>query len=289
MLDASCRDSHQSQPLGEPIGQVSSTSEKVQLVLLGGCLGMGLLASVTVSLPVPLLVWLFAGIAVAFALQAVAAKAPRFCSTLTVFEHGVQIAKPAAPVKTFSYQNVTQYQMTVTEHHSKVATRDVYVGSRADFRIYLADSFTPVLFNLEFDRRKESGNLIDQVSLKLCDAIELNLMRQLDEAGELPLNENVVMTLDELQITDPRFGTKRTIALDAIGEFRSSFESTLMLTKRGDGLPLIELKTDYPNFYPTLSLLCRLHKTYTDQQDDAIDANEEGDASAISQEVAVSF
>ena len=223
----------------------------------------------------PLIAWLFAGVIAAFALQAVAAKIPRLRSSLTVSEYGVRIAKPATSVKSFSFEDVSQYQLVVTEHQSKVATKNVYVGSRADIHVTVAKHFSPIHFNLEFDRRKESGNLIKYLSKQMCDAIEMNLMRQLDETGELPLNENVTLTLDELQIVDPRFGTKRSIAIEEIGSFGTEFDSKLTLTKHGDGLPLIELHTNYPNFYPTLSLLCRLQKAYSDRQSNSLDFSEE--------------
>ena len=231
--------------LGQFLADTNCIPESLQIALAGGAI-VSFLALWLLDVA-PLVVLLPGTFALVTAIYFVCHRIPALRTSLRVYEHGLE-SIVRGDHASFAYDELSGITARLTDH---LVNRQ-YIGTKARLEFLIADRLSPYVHECEF-RRGLHGERVVALAINRCsEAIESQLLAQLERDGKLPWWGNVSLTPDGLLLTEPG-GPARLVPYDQIGAWKIE-DNQLKLWKGNDALPFFVMSTSTPNFTPLFSL-----------------------------------
>jgi len=237
--------SDKSRDFGQQLGSTSSIPEYIQAAIGIGALVLFMtlwmlnVASVIVLAPGT------CGLAVA--LYLVARRIPALRSSLTIYEHGLEMIIQGTP-SAFRFDQINSIAAKYTHHK----LNHQYIGTRARIEFFVDGRFSPYIYDGEFRRDKRRDQLLPLAIEKCSQAIQHRLLVELEREGAVAWRDNASLTPDGIMLTDS-MNNFRLIPFNQISEWKI-VDNDLKIWKAGEALPCLVLANDTPNFAPLFSL-----------------------------------
>jgi hypothetical protein len=236
--------------LGEKLGQIRSIPEFIQALICMGALG-GFFALWQMN-AAPVVVLIAGALGAAIALYAAVHYLPVLCSSLTIYDHGLEINVRGAST-IIANEALTQLATDFTDHYYK----HQYIGSRAKLDFYVDGRLKPHRYHCDFRNGQRSQRTV-LLAIEQCNqAIQRRLFAILERDGTIPLRGNAALTAEGIKFTDSPTAS-RLIPYREISAW-NIVEGDLKIWKRDDALPCLVVPGDTPNFGPLgglFDLLC---------------------------------
>jgi hypothetical protein len=230
---------------GEQLGSTSSIPEYIQ-----ASIGIGSLA-VFMSLwmlNVASVIVLAGGTCcLAVGLYLIARRIPALRSSLTIYEHGLEMVVQGTATS-FAYDQLTSLSAKLTDH----LVNHQYIGTRAKIEFFVEGRFKAYTYDGEFRRDKPDHQLIMLAVEASSQAIQRRLLAELERDGTVRWRDNASLTADGILLTDS-LNNSRLIPFNEIGDWKI-VDNDLKIWKAGDALPCLVLANDAPNFAPLYGL-----------------------------------
>lgn len=231
--------------LGSLLASHHSIPEYIQVILAGGAMVTWLVllgfdvGSVFVTIP--------ATLGGAYVLYRLAFRIPALRSSLAVYEHGLE-SVVQGQARAFAYEDLSAIAAKFTDH----LVNHQYIGTRAKIEFFIDGRLTPYVHSCEFRRGNRGEQLLSLAISRCSEAIERQLLAQLEREGAVRWRDNVALTPEGLLIADAG-GSSRLIGYRQIGDCQM-VDNKLQICKAGEGLPFFSIANDEPNFTPLLGL-----------------------------------
>ncbi len=239
-----------SNPLGEPLGRISTVSESMQsLVCVGGVIG-GMALVCLLDIPI-----LFAipAICVAIVLPyLVMLRMKKFSTRIDLFENGIRLWLKGEEQE-FLFDDIQEIRVEQSDHSSIVAGNKVYLGSLAKFELVLEDRIRPIRFELESRKGKTSHETVQAIIDQTSNAVQWRMSKLLEEESCIPMGTGVELMMDGLVVHG------KTIPLDELGRIEPK-GNEIGLVRRDEALPFANLNTGATNFWPAFTLMVRMRQ-----------------------------
>jgi hypothetical protein len=236
---------HNTRDFGQQLGSTVSIPPYIQAASVFGPLV--LFATLWTLNVAPVLVLIGGTCGLAFALCMIARRIPALCSSLTIYENGLEMVVQGKP-SAFAYDQLNCLAAKYTHHK----VNHNYIGTRARIEFFVDGRFTPYIYDGEF-RRDKRGDLLIPLAIEKCSqAIQHRLLAELEQKGVVAWRDNVSLTVDGIMLTDSE-STARLIPYRNIVDWKI-VDNDLKIWKAGDALPCLVLANDTPNFGPLFGL-----------------------------------
>lgn len=231
--------------LGEKLGQIRSIPELMQAVICMAAMG-GFFALWHLN-AAPVMVLIAGALGAAIALYAAAHYLPVLCSSLTIYEGGLEMNVRGTP-SIISNDALTCLAAEFTHHYWK----HQYTGSRARLQFFVDGRMKPHTYHCDYRRGHRSERTV-MLAIEQCNqAIQRRLLADLERSGAIPLRGNVSLTAEGIKFADS-FSSSRLIPYRELSAWKV-VENDLKIWKGDDALPCLVVPNDTPNFVPLCSL-----------------------------------
>ena len=248
--------------LGKQLGELKSTSEKVQIIIVMADLAV--FALLWFLTPIPNWVIVVGCPLTTGAAYWIALRSPWFRSALRFFENGIELAH-CGNRNVFFYDSLTSVSSKTQDHHHK----GIYIGTKVEMEFRTDNPPRWLNYQCDFQRGSKKQAVIHQVLDHCSQGVQKGLCAKLENEGELVWTPNVSMTMNGLQLVDSAFDTTRLLLFEEIDDWNLEGD-LLKIWKTGDGLPSIAIPSNVPNFAPMFALFCRMKDYF--QQHDVVEA-----------------
>jgi len=234
-----------SRDFGQQLGTTSSIPEYIQVSIGIGSLVLFMTLWMLNVASVIVLVAGTCGLAVA--LYLIARRIPTLRSSLTIYEHGLEMVVQGTP-SAFRFDQINSIAAKYTHHK----VNHQYIGTRARIEFFVDGRFSPYIYNGEFRRDKRRDQLLPLAIEKCCQVIQHRLLVELEREGVVAWRDNISLTADGIMLADSK-SASRLIPYRDIVDWKI-VDNDLKIWKAGDALPCLVLANDTANFAPLFSL-----------------------------------
>ncbi|HEX5103208.1 MAG TPA: hypothetical protein VFV87_05325 [Pirellulaceae bacterium] len=231
--------------LGQKLGRVRSIPELIQAVICLAAVGGFIVLWRQDAAPV--LVLAVGAIGAAVALCGAAYCLPVICSSLTIYEGGLEL-NVGGKTTVIPFEALQRLETEFTDQRWK----GQYVGTRARLQFFVDGRTRPHNYTCDYrhGQRKERTAML---AIDKChEAIQMRLLAELEQKGALPWRGNVSLTAEGIKLTDSPISS-RLVPFREISAWKL-VEDNFKIWKGDDALPCVVVPSDTPNFFPLCGL-----------------------------------
>src|SRR5262245_1309248 len=178
---------------------------------------------------------------------------PALCSTITIYEHGLETTVRGKSA-VFGYDKINC--MTAELTHRLI--NGEYARTMAKLEFFVDGRLSPYKYECDF-RRGEHGEALFALVLENCSqAIQRRLLAELERQGAVRWRDNISLTPDGILLADAT-NASRLIPYRELAEWKLHCND-LKIWKVGDALPCLVIGNETPNFGPLFRLFESLCK-----------------------------